>query len=68
LDTATIQVFQYLLVVAGTLGSAYTAYRIARSKAGSGTPWPVLLPIAGLILALGAVNLYLFYLPMAMRM
>ena len=71
LDTATIQVFQYLLVVAGTLGSAYTAYRIAGSKvrAGTaGTPWPVLVPMAGLILVLGAVNMYLFYLPMAMRM
>lgn len=70
LDNATIQVLQYLLVVIGTAGSAYTAYRIARargSEAGAGL-WPVLAPMAVLILVLGAVNLLLFYLPMDMRM
>lgn len=68
LDNATIQVLQYLLVLAGTVGSAYTAYRIAGSRTSGGARWPALLPIGALILVLGAVNLYLFYLPMAMRM
>jgi hypothetical protein len=68
LDTPTIQVFQYLLVLAGVAGSAYTAYRISKARAGESAGAPSWLPVAALIVILGAVNLVLFYLPMEMRM
>jgi polyferredoxin len=66
-STATIQLLQYILVGLGVIGSIYTAYRISRSNY-QGKTWPVLLPYAILILVLGAVNIWLFILPMAMRM
>jgi polyferredoxin len=68
LDTPTIQVFQYLLIVAGVAGSVYTAYRISKSRAGESAGAPAWLPIAALIVIFGVVNLILFYLPMDMRM
>ncbi len=68
LDTATIQMLQYLLIVAGTAGSVYTAYRIARGRIARGRVLGVWAPIVALIVILGAVNLLLFYLPMEMRM
>jgi len=68
MDSATIQVLQYLLVLAGVAGSAYTAYRIAGSQAGKARGAAAWLPIAALVVILGAVNLFLFYLPMEMRM
>lgn len=67
LDSATIQLLQYLLVLAGVAGSAYTAYRIS-GKAGERSGAAVWMPIAALIVVLGIVNLVLFYLPMEMRM
>ena len=68
LDSPTIQVLQYLLVVAGVAGSAYTAYRIAKGRGGQANPAAAWVPMVILILVLGAVNLFLFYLPMEMRM
>ncbi|HZK67942.1 MAG TPA: 4Fe-4S binding protein, partial [Chloroflexota bacterium] len=68
LDTPTIQVLQYLMVLAGTAGSIYTAYRIAGGKITKGKLIGTWVPIAALIAILGAVNLLLFYLPMEMRM
>jgi hypothetical protein len=68
LDGATIQVLQYMLIVLGVFGSLYTAYRIARSQYGAGRTWAAFLPYAGLIAILGVMNVYLFILPMAMRM
>ncbi len=67
LDTATIQALQYLLVLLGTAGSAYTAYRLAGGGKARGL-WGIVVPVVGLILILGVVNLLLFFLPMAMRM
>lgn len=69
-DNATIQLLQYLLVLLGMAGSAYTAYRIAGGRTGSsgGSARGSWVPVAALILALGGVNLLLFYLPMEMRM
>lgn len=68
LDIPTIQVLQYLLVLAGTAGSIYTAYRIAGGRLLKGKLIGTWAPIAALIAILGAVNLVLFYLPMEMRM
>lgn len=63
LGTSTIQILQYLLIILGMFGSMYTAYRISKSYEGKG-----LLPHLGFILLLSVLNVYLFYLPMAMRM
>jgi hypothetical protein len=68
LDVATIQLLQYLLIGLGVAGSLYTAYRIARSNYGQGKTWSTFAPYLVLILLLGAVNIWLFILPMAMRM
>ncbi|MHB1134939.1 MAG: 4Fe-4S binding protein [Chloroflexota bacterium] len=68
LDNATIQVLQYLLVLAGVAGSVYTAYRLAQGKDRQHNPAAAWVPIVALFLLLGAINLYLFYLPMEMRM
>lgn len=67
----TIQVLQYLLIALGVAGSLYTAQRIAASRS---TGWSrparrlLLAPYVTLVLALAAVNGWLFALPMAHRM
>lgn len=68
LDSATIQVMQYVLIIVGTLGSIYTAYRIAKSNYGEPQQKKAFVPYVVLLVILGAVNILLFYLPMAMRM
>ena len=72
LDTPTIQVLQYALILVGTLGSLYTAHRMAHRKGAAGSEEPrsfaALAPIGALFVILGVVNIALFYLPMAMRM
>ncbi len=69
LPTGVIQALQYILVALGILGSLYAAYRIARSNFGAAqTTWRTFAPYAALIAVLGAINVYLFILPMAMRM
>ena len=69
LDSATIQVLQYALVVLGMVASVYTALRLARgtteSKPRRATTFA---PFAVLMLLLAAVNLWLFSMPMGMRM
>ena len=67
-DNATIQILQFALLALGVIGSVYTAYRIARSNYASGKSWATLVPYAALIMVLGGVNVWLFLLPMAMRM
>lgn len=69
--TGTIQVLQYMLIALGVAGSLYTAHRIAaaRSTAHARPARRLLLaPYATLIIALAAVNVWLFALPMAHRM
>ena len=67
----TIQVLQYLLIALGVAGSLYTAQCIAASRS---TGWSrparrlLLAPYVTLVLALAAVNGWLFALPMAHRM
>jgi hypothetical protein len=69
LDTATIQVLQYLLIFAGTFGSIYVAYRLAQSHYGAQThTLKILLPYIALILFFSLINVVLFLMPMSMRM
>jgi polyferredoxin len=64
----TIQFLQYGLIVLGFVGSLYTAYRIAKNNQPNGKVWGTFVPYAALILVLTIMNVYLFMLPMAMRM
>jgi polyferredoxin len=67
LSSEIIQILQFSLIVVGTAGSIYTAYRIARSAYGSQTGMRTLLPYVVLLLLLGVINLGLFVLPMSHR-
>lgn len=67
-DMGTIQALQYGLIALGFLGSLYTAYRIAKSNHPDGKAWITLVPYAVLVVVLTVMNIYLFMLPMAMRM
>ncbi|MFT3894183.1 MAG: 4Fe-4S binding protein [Anaerolineales bacterium] len=64
----TIQVLQYSLIALGLVGSLYTAYRIAKNNHADGKVWGTFVPYAALIVVLTVMNVYLFMLPMAMRM
>ncbi|MNU07433.1 hypothetical protein D3C72_2530160 [compost metagenome] len=61
-STGTVQILQYLVVVLGTIGSAYTVYRI-----GNKASWKKLLPYYALMIVLAIMNIYLFSLPMMHR-
>jgi len=57
------------LVAIGIGASLYAVYRIALREDGyCGYTRLSIIPYAGMILMLGALNFYLFFLPMAMRM
>jgi polyferredoxin len=64
----TIQFLQYGLIALGFSASLYTAYRIAKNSQPEGKVWGTFLPYAALIVVLTVMNVYLFMLPMAMRM
>ena len=67
--TGTIQVLQFALLALGMAGSLYTARRIARRR--YQTPArrrATLVPYVTILAVLGALNVYFFLLPMAMRM
>lgn len=65
----TIQALQWTLVALGTVGSFYTAYRIARSRTRPGaTVLPMVAPYAVLVVAFALLNIWLFAQPMAHRM
>lgn len=64
----TIQLLQYGLIALGFIGSLYTAYRIAKNNQPVGRAWRTFVPYAALIIILTVMNVYLFMLPMAMRM
>jgi ferredoxin len=64
----TIQIMQYFLVIVGTLGSLYTAYRIAKKNYGESKALSVSLPYIGVILLFGVLNLLTFTVRMSMRM
>lgn len=67
-DTGTIQLLQFVLIALGFIGSLYTAYRIARVNHSSQKVWGTLAPYAVLMVLLAVMNIWLFILPMAMRM
>ncbi|MEN6461966.1 MAG: 4Fe-4S binding protein [Syntrophomonas sp.] len=64
----TIQIMQYFLVVAGTFGSLYTAYRIARNNYGVSKALSVSMPYFVIILIFGVVNFLAFTVRMGLRM
>jgi len=64
----TIQIMQYFLVIAGTFGSLYTAYRIAKSNYGAGKAWSVSMPYFIIVIIFGLVNFLAFTVRMGMRM
>jgi polyferredoxin len=65
----TIQVLQYVLLAAGAAGSLYAARRIAAFRYGNSIRWATTFrPFAAGLVALTAVNVWLFALPMTMRM
>jgi ferredoxin len=66
LNTATIEVLQYLMLGAGIAATVYASYRIARSAHGK-AGWRALAPQLLLIALLVAVNIYMFAQPMAHR-
>jgi hypothetical protein len=59
---------QYGLLALGFVGSLYTAYRIAKNNQPNGKVWGTFVPYAVLMVILTVMNVYLFMLPMAMRM
>ena len=63
-----IQMLQFGLVGLGFVGSLYTIYRIAKANYASDKVWGTVAPYFALLTILGAINIYLFVLPMAMRM
>jgi ferredoxin len=64
----TIQILQYGLIILGLFGSLYTAYNIAKNNNVQEKVWGTFVPYAALIVVLTVMNIYLFMLPMAMRM
>ncbi|GAA6524767.1 4Fe-4S binding protein [Intrasporangium sp. DVR] len=69
LDTGTIQILQYLVLALGLAGSIYAARRIAHSRYRTEARRRVtLVPMTALIVVLGALNVWMFALPMAHRM
>lgn len=67
-SAAAIQVLQQSLIALGILGSLYAVYRIALSHEGKGKLWTSFVPYAAIVAILGGINVWLFLLPMAMRM
>jgi len=64
----TIQILQYGLIALGFIGTLYACYRIAKSNHAERKVWGSFAPYAVLTVILTAMNVYLFMLPMAMRM
>lgn len=69
LSTGTIQVLQFALLALGVAGSLYTARRITHRRYRTGARRrATLVPYAAIIILLGAINVWMFLLPMAHRM
>ncbi|MBU3215353.1 4Fe-4S binding protein [Clostridium estertheticum] len=68
LSSPTIQVLQYIIIVLGTIGSIYTAYRIAKSSQNKETLLGTSIVYTILMVLLAVANIVLFSIPMAMRM
>ncbi len=63
-----IQVMQYGLIVLGALASLYAVYAIGKHQYGHAKHWGAFVSYAALIAVLFGINVWLFALPMAMRM
>ena len=63
-----IQMLQFGLIALGFVGSLYIVYRIARANYSTEKVWVTFAPYAVLMVILGVLNIWLFVLPMAMRM
>jgi ferredoxin len=59
---STVQMLQYFIIVIGTIGSIYTAYRI-----GNKGSFKALVPYYTLMVLLAVANIYLFSMPMMHR-
>ncbi|MBU3177837.1 4Fe-4S binding protein [Clostridium estertheticum] len=68
LSSPTIQILQYIIIVLGTIGSIYTAYRIAKSSQNKETLLGTSIVYTILMVLLAVANIVLFSIPMAMRM
>jgi polyferredoxin len=68
LGMETIQLLQYGLIALGFIGSIYTVYQITKNHHPREQVWATFVPYATLVVVLTAANVYLFMLPMAMRM
>lgn len=66
--SSTIQILQYIIIGIGTIGSIYTAYRIAKSSQTKEKLIATSTVYAILMILLAIANIFLFSLPMAMRM
>lgn len=68
LETSSIQMMQYILVILGTFGSIFTIVKLAKTNYGEVTNKIFIsLPYIVVMIILGIINLVLFYLPMAHR-
>ncbi|MBN7772494.1 4Fe-4S binding protein [Clostridium aminobutyricum] len=68
-DNMTIQVLQYILIAFGTIGSVYTAYRLTKSNPDKeNNTLRTFIPFAVLMIVFAVINIYLFSVPMEMRM
>jgi len=68
LSNSTIQILQYIIIAIGTVGSIYTAYRIAKSSQTKEKLFGTSIVYTILMILLAVANILLFSLPMAMRM
>jgi polyferredoxin len=69
LDMGTIQVLQYVVLALGIAGSVYAARRISQSTHRIATRRrATVVPMTVLVVLLGAINVWMFALPMAHRM
>ncbi|NRD76469.1 4Fe-4S binding protein [Bacillus sp. BRMEA1] len=59
---STVQLLQYFIIIIGTIGSIYTAYRI-----GNKGKFKIMVPYYALMVILAIANIYLFSLPMMHR-
>ncbi|MHB1652887.1 MAG: 4Fe-4S binding protein [Desulfitobacteriaceae bacterium] len=64
----SIQIMQFILVIAGTIGSLYTAYRIAKKNYGQDKASVVSMPYWVVIFTFGVLNFLTFTVRMGMRM
>ena len=68
LPTPTIQALQYILLALGAVGSLYVVYAIGKNRYGRSKGWGTFASYGILIGVFLLINVWLFALPMSMRM